>query len=759
MKLRRSPSLRRPQKIIILVGLVVLVLALTVESSTGAGVAPGGLDSTFGSAGKRVVDILDDYAAGGVLQGDGKIVATGIADQEGTDSQLVFARLDANGSLDPTFSGDGIGSVAVMGTEGAVLVATAPALTTDGGYVAGVWEYTESDTATMAPVIAKFTANGNPDASFDGDGFVTLNALSGDQDWVLEVAVDTSGRILALLIDETGASAVARITASGTIDTSFDGDGIRQAAQSESFATFLPISGGKLLVGGARTGTADEFAVWQFTSSGALDTSWGTNGRVTQTTSKTNRYHMVTALATDVHGRVVAGGDTFLKSEPYTGEGWIMRFQPSGSADGEFGSGGKVQHVGSVGNDGVRDLAVQKNGRIAVLGTTDSPAQGEFAVTRYHSDGRLDTEFGSAGSAKVDFHGGVEDAYMWSIAVDAADRIVAVGDILNTAQPQNSDIALARFDGTGFIDIGAYGSFAGGVYSAAGDLNGDGADEVVTGPGYGGGPHVRTFTADGYPGAGWYAYSPGFNGGVRVAAGDVDGDGKDEIITAPGPGGGPHVRIWKADGSVREMTGFMAYGGFSGGVEVAAGDVDGDGKDEVITAPSSGGGPHVRIFDVGTKVTEYAGFMAYASWFSGGVHVGAGDVEGDGKDEVIVGPGPTGGPHIRIFDITSRTAQVRTERFAYSPSFSGGVRVGAGDVDGDGNDEVITGAGPTGGPHVIVWDAATSMSIRQQFMAYAMTFLGGIQVDGADLGADARAEVLISAGAGGGPHVRAVAVE
>ena len=86
------------------------------------------------------------------------------------------------------------------------------------------------------------------------------------------------------------------------------------------------------------------------------------------------------------------------------------------------------------------------------------------------------------------------------------------------------------------------------MFVAAGDVNGDGRDDVITGAGAGGGPHVRVFSGDdGAELAGFFAYDAAFGGGVRVAAGDFDGDGRADILTGPGAGGGPHVRAFDGD--------------------------------------------------------------------------------------------------------------------------------------------------------------------------------------------------------------------
>src|SRR5262245_58392528 len=153
-------------------------------------------------------------------------------------------------------------------------------------------------------------------------------------------------------------------------------------------------------------------------------------------------------------------------------------------------------------------------------------------------------------------------------------------------------------DGSVRFDLQPYNStFRGGVSVAVGDVTGDGVRDVVTAPGMSGGPHVKVF--DGQTGqevAGFMAYNPAFTGGVSVAVGNVNGDGTADIITGAGPGGGPHVRVFSG-ASGQELIGFMAYNpNFTGGVSVAAGDTNGDGRAEIVTGAMAGGGPHVKVF-------------------------------------------------------------------------------------------------------------------------------------------------------------------
>ncbi len=236
------------------------------------------------------------------------------------------------------------------------------------------------------------------------------------------------------------------------------------------------------------------------------------------------------------------------------------------------------------------------------------------------------------------------------------------------------------------------------------------------------------------------AYEDSFRGGVRVALGDLTGDGVRDVIIAPGVGGGPRIKI--VDGQTgKTLNDFFVYEpSFTGGISISVGDINSDGRDDIITGTGVGGGPRVRVLDgasLGNRIQK--DFFAYEDSFRGGVLVSSGDTNGDGRDDIITGTGVGGGPRVQVF--SGVDDRVLRNEFAYEDSFRGGVLVASGDTDGDGRDDIICGTGPGGGPVVRVLSGDDGSELSALF-ADDLTFRGGVRVDARDVDGDGDDDII-----------------
>ncbi len=196
---------------------------------------------------------------------------------------------------------------------------------------------------------------------------------------------------------------------------------------------------------------------------------------------------------------------------------------------------------------------------------------------------------------------------------------------------------------------------------------------------------INIFNAKGKKINSFYPYGQYYNQGINLAVGDLDNNGTLEIVTGT-EAGGPQVKIFNYEGKLINP-GFFAFDrGFRGGVKVAVGDLNGDDWREIIVGAGAGGGPQVRVFGIDGRLIN-PGFFAFDIAFRGGVNVAAGDLDNNGVDEIIVGAGIGGGPQVRVFNKDGKL--INPGFFAFDQNNRSGVKVIANDLNNDGQDEII----------------------------------------------------------------------
>ncbi len=275
-------------------------------------------------------------------------------------------------------------------------------------------------------------------------------------------------------------------------------------------------------------------------------------------------------------------------------------------------------------------------------------------------------------------------------------------------------------------------TFAGGVRVAEADVNGDGIDDLIVAPGKGGGPRIRVISgADDSELYNYFAYEPSFVDGLFVTAADVNGDGYADIITGTDSGGGPRVTVFSGKAGV-VIADFFAYDNtFRGGVRVGAGDLDGNGVAEILTAMGVGGTPLVKSFG-GGDFRELGSFNAFDAGYTGGVFLANSSADPTtGRADVVVGSGvafPTT-PVVRTFDGLSFAQKSETEAFpsgGAADGFASEVRVSSLDRNGDNVPDIGIASGSGSVSRLRFVDGLNFRQIGDEVQPYESSFLGGI---------------------------------
>ena len=302
--------------------------------------------------------------------------------------------------------------------------------------------------------LARYNVDSTLDMGFGIGGRVTTD-FGGGFEGVWSVALQEDGKIVAAGLTQTGGIsqiALARYNSNGTLDASFGTGGrLTTAFPGASVAIAFSVAvqpDGKVVVAGWTNidGGAD-FALVRYTSTGTLDASFGTGGRVVTAFPDSQGLSVagVFSVAVQPDGKIVAAGDARLDGKyDFT----LARYNSDGTLDAGFGAGGRVITDFAGSDDGAESVALQADGKIVAAGFTRASTYYDFALARYNDDGSLDSSFGTGGRVTTDIGGFSDTAY--AVAVQPDGKIVAAGSANFTST--FSDFALTRYNNDGTLD-------------------------------------------------------------------------------------------------------------------------------------------------------------------------------------------------------------------------------------------------------------------------------------------------------------------
>ena len=337
------------------------------------------LDTSFNSPNGSVIQDIgssDDYGYSLVIQPDGKILLGGHCDS-GSGWDFCIARFNSNGTLDTTFGNSGkvIQSIGSDSDYGLSLT-----IQPDGKILLGGSCYISNNDSC----IARFNSDGTLDTSFGSSGIV-IQPIGSANDEGYSLVIQPDGKILLGGACSNGSNSdfcIARFNSDGTLDTSFGSSGIviQPIGSSDDIGYSLAIqSDGKILLGGyCYTGSYYDFCIARFNSNGTLDTTFGSSGIVIQPISSS--YDDGYSLAIQPDGKILLGGFCYNGSNS---DFCIARFNSNGTLDTSFGTNGKVtQPIGSSIDEGY-SLAIQTDGKILLGGYCYNGSNDDFCIARF----------------------------------------------------------------------------------------------------------------------------------------------------------------------------------------------------------------------------------------------------------------------------------------------------------------------------------------------------------------------------------------
>ncbi|MBS0314262.1 MAG: hypothetical protein JSS05_08750 [Proteobacteria bacterium] len=442
-------------------GISTILAVCTLLAAAPTSAAPGDLDITFGAGSGKVITTIgtsQDRGRAIALQPDGKIVVAGYC-VNGINYEFCLARYQFNGALDTDF---GSGGTVISPFDSSDGLAWAIALQPDGKIVVAGACYNSTNGDFC---LARYQASGALDTGF-GSGGKVISPIGSGHDAAYAVALQPDGKIVLAGGCRNGSGYVfclARYQVNGALDTSFGSDGKvinpNGSDDDRAWAIALQPDGKIVVAGSCKNGSNFDFCLARYQANGALDSGFGSGGTVISPIGSYNDFGQAIALQPD--GKIVAAGSCENGSK---NDFCLARYQANGALDSGFGSGGKIISPISSSTDFGAAIALQPDGKIVVAGSCAGVSSYDFCLARYQANGALDTSFGSGG--KVISPIGSSTDYDGAIALQPDGKIVVAGSCDNGS---DYDFCLARFEGGPF-----------GYRNCTMDIDGDGVVLATT---------------------------------------------------------------------------------------------------------------------------------------------------------------------------------------------------------------------------------------------------------------------------------------
>ena len=421
-----------------------LILSLAVV--TGAHAAPGDLDTSFSGDGRIVETALSSSFANAIaIQADGKIVVVG-----SLGGDFLVARYNVNGTRDTTFSGDGI-VVTDFGSSSGTDSALAVAIQGDGKIVVAGNAGLGGNNARVG--VARYNANGTLDGTFSGDGLFTMDFVGTAGGAAQALAIQSDGRIV-IVGSSGSDFAVARLNSTGTLDTTFGpGTGIitKDFGSGNEGATAVAIlADGRIVVAGTTSVGERRAFAWDYLNSAGTPFFVGPTTDATGAPIDGARHTFfgggtsasATSMAIQADGKVVLVGDVIFETgfpgviDRFMG---IARYNVDGTMDATFSANGRRGvDFGDDIHSFASGVAVQADGKIVVVGHVSVNFDNRFAIARFNTNGSLDPTFSGDGLLTTDFSAATNDTADAVALQKSNGRIVVAGSA-------DSRVALTRY--------------------------------------------------------------------------------------------------------------------------------------------------------------------------------------------------------------------------------------------------------------------------------------------------------------------------